>query len=197
MSNSCLFSGDEQGVLLAMCATRSGLRVEQGSKPYAERTHGLQAGHVSPPAGVSDEGWCAASEPAKSDDASLLSQPWAFASRLFWVVVGLVSLALGILGIALPLLPTTPFLLLSAFCFARSSERLHRWLIDHHIFGPIIENWRTHRAIPRAAKIAATCLCIAGVVTSVLLNMPSTVLLVQVLATLCGLIVIWTCAEPG
>lgn len=67
------------------------------------------------------------------------------------VVVGCVSLALGVLGIFLPLLPTTPFLLLSAFCFARSSTRLHSYLVNHRVLGTYISNYHNH-TMTRAHK---------------------------------------------
>lgn len=75
--------------------------------------------------------------------------------RLGWKILGAISLALGIIGIFLPLLPTTPFLLLSAFCFQRGSEKLHNWLITHPRFGPPIEDWNRHGAISQKAKIIA------------------------------------------
>ena len=71
--------------------------------------------------------------------------------RALWFVVGLCAVALAVLGVALPLLPTTPFVLLAAFAFAKSSERWHTWLRRHRVFGPIIENWREHGAISRRA----------------------------------------------
>jgi uncharacterized membrane protein YbaN (DUF454 family) len=74
------------------------------------------------------------------------------AKRIGLIVVGLVSLALGGLGIVVPLLPTTPFVLVAAFAFANSSDKLHQWLLDHNVFGPLIDNWRRHRAISRTAK---------------------------------------------
>lgn len=66
---------------------------------------------------------------------------------------GLVGLAT--LGIFLPLLPTTPLLLLAAACFANSSEKWHRWLMEHNLFGPILKNWHERRCISRRAKIIA------------------------------------------
>ena len=72
--------------------------------------------------------------------------------RAGWLVIGFLALALGIIGIPLPLLPTTPFILLAAFAFARSSERLHRWLLEHDTFGTMIENWQRHGAISTRAK---------------------------------------------
>jgi uncharacterized membrane protein YbaN (DUF454 family) len=77
------------------------------------------------------------------------------AIRAFWVTCGTLSLALGIIGIFLPLLPTTPFVLLAAACFARGSERFHRWLLAHHHFGPLVCDWQTHRSIPLRAKCLA------------------------------------------
>ncbi|GEM74395.1 inner membrane protein [Vibrio sagamiensis NBRC 104589] len=59
---------------------------------------------------------------------------------------------LGILGIVLPLLPTTPFILLSSACFMRGSPKLHQWLHQHRIFGPILENWTQHRAVTSKVK---------------------------------------------
>ena len=68
------------------------------------------------------------------------------------VVVGSISVALGVAGIFLPLLPTTPFLLLAAACYARASPRFYGWLLSNRTFGPIIRAWRDKRAMPRRAK---------------------------------------------
>jgi len=72
--------------------------------------------------------------------------------RLLWTFVGIVFLAIGAIGVVLPLLPTTPFLLLAAYCFARSSPRLHGWLLDHPSFGPLINNWEQYGSIDRRSK---------------------------------------------
>lgn len=71
------------------------------------------------------------------------------------IAVGSLSLLLGILGIFLPLLPTVPFLLLAAYCFARSSNRLYSWLLQHKTFGSYIYHYQTYRAITRKTKILA------------------------------------------
>lgn len=72
--------------------------------------------------------------------------------RMLWAGFGSLAMAMGLAGVVLPLLPTTPFLLLSAFCFARSSPRLHDWLVFHPRLGPPIRDWRHHGAIARRAK---------------------------------------------
>lgn len=67
-------------------------------------------------------------------------------------LLGFIFLGLGALGIVLPLLPTTPFVLLSAACFARSSEQWHRWLLANETFGPMIRNWEDKRCISCRVK---------------------------------------------
>lgn len=73
--------------------------------------------------------------------------------KIFYAVIGIVSLVLGILGIFLPVLPTTPFLLLSAAMFAKSSEKLYNWLLNHRILGEYIRSFREDKAIPMKIKI--------------------------------------------
>ncbi|MBL8524910.1 MAG: YbaN family protein [Betaproteobacteria bacterium] len=76
--------------------------------------------------------------------------------RALWLVAGALALLTGIVGIFLPLLPTTPFVLLAAFCFSRGSERWEQWLVTHPRFGPMVRDWRTNRAVPLRAKQLAT-----------------------------------------
>ena len=75
--------------------------------------------------------------------------------RVFWLLAGLISVAIGAVGVALPLLPTTPFLLIAAFAFARSSKRLNNWLREHRSFGPLLDNWHRDGSIDRKAKRTA------------------------------------------
>ena len=78
--------------------------------------------------------------------------------RYLLMVLGSVALALGVAGIFLPLLPTTPFLLLAAALYFRSSPRLYDWLLSHRHLGPYIRNFRENRAIPLRVKIVSVSL---------------------------------------
>ena len=78
--------------------------------------------------------------------------------KIFLIIVGSVSLVLGVLGIFLPMLPTTPFLLLSAAAWVKASPALYQWLLNHKVFGEYIRNFREHRAIPLRAKIVSVSL---------------------------------------
>ncbi len=75
--------------------------------------------------------------------------------RVIYAVIGTISLILGVLGIFLPVLPTTPFLLLTAAFYFKASNRMYNWLMNHKCFGTYIRNFREHRAIPLKAKIVS------------------------------------------
>jgi hypothetical protein len=76
------------------------------------------------------------------------------------MAAGSVCLGLGALGALLPVLPTTPFVLLAAACYARSSRSFHRALRESRLFGPVLRDWEDHRSIPRAAKLRAISLVV-------------------------------------
>ncbi|WP_108882669.1 DUF454 family protein [Anderseniella sp. Alg231-50] len=76
--------------------------------------------------------------------------------------LGVVFVGLGFVGAFLPLLPTTPFLLLALACFARSSPAIHDWLISHRILGPYIVDWERDRSIPLAAKLMSIVMMTAS-----------------------------------
>jgi uncharacterized membrane protein YbaN (DUF454 family) len=82
--------------------------------------------------------------------------------RFLFLSLGWLFVALAVVGAFLPVLPTTPFLLLAAACFARSSPRLEAWMLDHPKFGPSLRDWREKGAIPRKAKIAAVVMMSAS-----------------------------------
>jgi uncharacterized membrane protein YbaN (DUF454 family) len=86
--------------------------------------------------------------------------------RALFLVAGTFSLALGAIGIFLPILPTTPFLLISAACFLRSSQRMHNWLLDNRWFGEYIKNYQEGRGIPYKTKIVTLVFLWAAILYS-------------------------------
>ena len=109
------------------------------------------------------------------------------------LTTGWLSLMAGLLGIVLPLLPTTPFLLLSAYRFSKSSPRFHQWLLDHRQFGPVIRQWESNRAMERGVKIKAIFLIIFTFGISLLL-IPASPLIQGTLVVL-ALIISWFLAS--
>ena len=92
--------------------------------------------------------------------------------RWIFALLGAVFVALGVAGIFLPILPTTPFLLLAAACFARASSRVYNWLLNHSILGPIVLEWRRHRSMPYRAKLIALVLIVVSFSVSILFFVP-------------------------
>lgn len=80
--------------------------------------------------------------------------------RMLFFIGGWSAIVLGVAGIFLPILPTTPFAILAAWCFSNSSERWHQWLLNHKIFGPTIRDWERDGVINLRAKITATSMMI-------------------------------------
>jgi uncharacterized membrane protein YbaN (DUF454 family) len=99
------------------------------------------------------------------------------------IVAGTLSVGLGVLGIFLPLLPTTPFLLIAAACYAKSSERFYNWLLGNKWFGNYIKDYREKKGIPRKVKIASISLLWAAITFSTLFatdNLPVRIVLVLI-----------------
>ena len=100
-------------------------------------------------------------------------------TRPFWTLLGLISLALGAIGVVLPLLPTTPLVILAAFAFARGSPRLSAMLENHRVFGPIIAEWREKGAIAPRFKAMAVGMMVLTFTGSLIWGLPGHVLLIQ------------------
>lgn len=114
--------------------------------------------------------------------------------RRLYLVAGWLALALGAIGAVLPLLPTVPFMILAAFCFARSNPRLEAKLLDHRLFGPHIRRWRDHGAISRRGKKAALAAFAFSIFLALMLS-PWPWFLAPVAAALIGGGWIWTRPE--
>lgn len=100
-------------------------------------------------------------------------------TRVLWLILGYAATALAIAGVIMPLVPATPFLLVAAYAFARSSPRLHAWLISHPQFGPLIDNWNRYGAISPRAKTAAVAVMLATLAASWLWGVGTTILIAQ------------------
>jgi hypothetical protein len=98
--------------------------------------------------------------------------------RVLYYVAGTISLVLGIIGMVFPILPTTPFLLLSAACYVRSSEKAYKWLIHNKIFGKIIQDYREGKGLPIKVKVITIILLWLTILISILFI---TILWVQIL----------------
>jgi uncharacterized membrane protein YbaN (DUF454 family) len=90
--------------------------------------------------------------------------------RNLLVIAGLSSVIIGVIGIVVPVLPTTPFLLLAAFCFVRSSDRLNRWLLSNRILGEYVRNYVENRGMPLKLKILTIILLWISIGLSVTLG---------------------------
>jgi uncharacterized membrane protein YbaN (DUF454 family) len=94
-------------------------------------------------------------------------------TRALWLLGGWLALVIGLIGVFLPLLPTTPFVLVAAWCFSRGSPRVERWLLEHPRLGPMVRDWREHHAVPLPAKQFATVMmAISSLGAIFLLPMP-------------------------
>jgi uncharacterized membrane protein YbaN (DUF454 family) len=89
--------------------------------------------------------------------------------RLFLTLTGAACLALAVVGVTLPLLPTVPFVLLAAGCFARSSPRFHRYLLEHRYFGTILRDYQSGKGIPHKACFRAIALVWASIGVSMVI----------------------------
>jgi len=118
--------------------------------------------------------------------------------RIVFMGAGLFLVGLGLIGLVVPLMPTTIFLILAAWCFARSSPRLEAWLLDHPKFGPVLRAWRKDGAIPRKGKIMACTGMAAGFGLFLLMAHPTLWLMLLVAALMggCALFVV-TRPAPG
>ena len=116
--------------------------------------------------------------------------------RPFWIGLGLLATAIGTAGIFVPLLPTTPFLLLAAFAFSRGSQRLHDWLLGHPRLGPVIREWQQHGAIRRPVKIVALATMVLSLTVTAALGFEMWIVASQALVLAAAALFIVTRPEP-
>jgi|TARA_B100001741_G_C16467695_1_gene558367 uncharacterized membrane protein YbaN (DUF454 family) len=107
-------------------------------------------------------------------------------AKLMWVSLGSLFVGLGAIGVIVPGLPTTPFLILAAACYIRSSQRLYDWLISNKRFGPYLKDYREGKGIPRKAKRLAVVMIVVFVSFSVVFGIED--LTLKIVVGLLGLI---------
>lgn len=117
---------------------------------------------------------------------------WYLRPLLF--VIGLISLVLGLIGIVVPGLPTTIFLIVALWAFARSSRRFHDWLWHHPRLGPPLNAWSQHRVVPRRAKLAATLVMSLSLLVMALTGAPLWV--IGLVATICAGVLAYLWPKP-
>lgn len=115
-------------------------------------------------------------------------------TRLLWRALALLSLALGLVGVVLPVMPTVPFLLLAAWAASKGWPALERWMLDHAHFGPHIRRWREHGAVPRRAKWLATVMMAGSALMLQLAPLPQAVKIA--VPTVMAVVAIWLWRRP-
>ena len=108
----------------------------------------------------------------KQDYSAEMRKHNSLTVRLVFLGLGTLFVALGIAGIFLPVLPTTPFMLLAAACYARASTRVYNWLLNNRHFGPTILEWRRYRSIPYRVKLTAILLMAVTLSISIVFFVP-------------------------
>ncbi len=113
--------------------------------------------------------------------------------RTLYFSMGLCCLLLAIIGVVLPLLPTTPFVLLAAFCFSRSSSRFHAYLLNHRLFGPLISEWERYGVISLKVKLFSSSMMLVMVSYPIVFkSLPLWVDLLAAASVLLALLFIWS-----
>ena len=106
--------------------------------------------------------------------------------NILWTTLGTISLTFGILGIFLPLLPTTPFILITAFCYTKGSPKLYAWLVNHKIIGSYLRNWEKNGSIAIKAKMMAILIIVLGNWYSIVYIIPY--LIVKIIVLIIGIV---------
>jgi uncharacterized protein len=128
------------------------------------------------------------------DDIRKPVRPLPAVARYLLLIVAVLSLALGVIGIFVPGLPTTVFILIAGWAAARSSPRFHNWLESHPVFGPILRDWRKHGAVSRRAKITATVMMTACAV--ILFITTSRMWVAELITGVMALVLMWLWLRP-
>mgnify|MGYP001981816466 FL=1 len=124
----------------------------------------------------------------EDQDVHLVDTDRSEISRIFWFSIGFISMTLGLIGIPVPGLPTTPFMILAAACFAKSSQRFYDWIINNRLFGEHVRNYREGNGIPKKSKPVILGTMWAFVLFAVLVAIPDDVLVSKAATLILALI---------
>ena len=135
---------------------------------------------------------CIPDEAEWTDYSQVTSLSKHFVCRVLWIITGWIAFIVGIIGIVLPILPTTPFMLVAAFCWARGSIKFYNFLMNHPLFGNLIRTFVQHKIIPLRAKIIASILIIASISTSAYFFVPLMIAQISMgIIGFCVIVYIW------
>jgi len=115
--------------------------------------------------------------------------------KIFWTTLGFLSLGMAYIGVVTPGIPYSPFVVFAAYCFSKGSERMHRWIYNHKIFGPFLTNWNTKRVFPTKMKF----FMLAMMSLSLILMFTGGVKTIGIISTavFMALVAIWAWRFPG
>lgn len=128
------------------------------------------------------------------DDTRKPARPLPVVARYLLLLVAVLSLALGVIGVFVPGLPTTVFILIAGWAAARSSPRFHNWLESHSLFGPMLRDWRKYGAVSRRAKITATMMMAACAV--ILFVTTSRMWVAEIITGVMAIVLMWLWRRP-
>ena len=115
--------------------------------------------------------------------------------KLFWKILGFLSLGMAYVGLVTPGIPYSIFVVFAAYCFSKGSERMHRWIYNHKLFGPFLTNWNTKRVFPQKMKYFMLFMMTTSLVTMWLTAVPVRGIIYTALFMLC--VAIWAWRFPS
>ncbi len=126
--------------------------------------------------------------PNLKEDIHIANLDRSRVSRLFWFILGFSIMSLGLVGIVVPGLPTTPLMILAAACFAKSSQRFYDWIINNRLFGEHVKNYREGKGIPKKSKRIILPTLWVFVIFAVFFAIPEEILIARVSTFILGVI---------
>lgn len=115
--------------------------------------------------------------------------------KLFWNCLGFLSLGMAYVGVITPGIPYSPFVVFAAYCFSKGSERMHRWIYNHKVFGPFLTNWNTKRVFPTKMKYFMLIMMSSSLIIMFFTGVPTRGIIYT--AIFMAVVAIWAWRFPG